>query len=213
MAATIETLAKGGMGALSAMPGYQLHEYQLVIALPEALREKLRRARQQFHAQYQLPGGNTVVMLPLVKFKQRQLLEERMRNSLQKMVSGWKPLQLHYKDFSSQPTHSIFIPMISRQNWQPLLRDLKSLQYMLRPDKEQQPFFISEPVFTLASRLAPGIYDKAWQQYAHRQFTAQFKAEACLLLKRSAGDSHWQILQRLEWRNLPIGVQQASLFA
>ncbi|MFT4024106.1 MAG: hypothetical protein QM664_10030 [Flavihumibacter sp.] len=213
MASTIETLAKGGMGALSAMPGYQLHEYQLVIALPEVLREKLRRARQQFHEQYQLAGGNTVVMLPLVKFKQRQLLEERMRNSLLKLVSGWKPLQLHYKDYSSLPTHSVFIPMISRQHWQPLLRDLKGMQQILRPDKEQQPFFFNDPVFILASRLPPGIYDKAWQQYGHRQFTAQFKADACLLLKRSAGESHWQIQQRMEWRNLPMGVQQASLFA
>ncbi len=152
-------------------------------------------------------------MLPLVKFKQRQLLEERMRNSLLTMVSGWKPLQLQYRDFSSQPTHSIFIPMISRQHWQPLLRDLKGMQHMLRPDKEQAPFFVNEPVFTLASRLPPGIYDKAWLQYSHRQFTAQFKADACFLLKRSAGDSHWQILQRIEWRNLPMGVQQASLFS
>lgn len=213
MRSTIETPAARGMGALSAMPGYQLCEYQLVIALPEALREKLRRARQSFHEQYALPGGNAAVLLPLVKFRQRQLLEERMRNSLTSLVSGWKPLPLHYKDFGSQPSHSIFIPMISRSPWQPLLRDLRGLQNMIRPDKEQQPYFVSEPVFTLASRLPPGIYDKAWQQYSHRQFTAQFMAEACLLLKRGGSDAHWQILQRMEWRNLPIGVQQTRLFA
>ena len=206
-------MAKGGMGALSAMPGYQLNEYQLVVALPEALRDKLRKARQSFHDQYQWPGGHAAVVLPLVKFRQRTLLEERMRNSLQSLVSGWKPVQLNFRDYGSLPTHSLYIPMTSRQQWQPLLRDLKAQQSLLRPDKDQPAFFYHEPVFPLASRLPPGIYDKAWQHYAHRQFTAQFHADACLLLKRKPGESHWQILQRMEWRNLPIGVHQASLFA
>lgn len=202
------------LGNLASLPGYQVNEYQLVMAIPDAVKEKIRRVRTVFSAQFAVgTGSGAAVMLPLLKFRQRMVLEERVRISLQQIVSGWKPVQVNLQDYGSLPTHSIFIPVSSRQVWQPMIRDLKTISSLLRPDKEQQPFFVAEPVINLGTRLPPGVFEKAWKQYSHKQFTAQFRAEACLLLKRKNGETHWQILQRFEWRNLPIGVQQASLFA
>jgi hypothetical protein len=195
------------------LPGYQLYEYQLVLAIPEALKEKLRKVKQQFHEQFNLPlSGNTAILLPLVKFKQRQLLEEKMRQSLQQLILGWRPFSVNLKDYGSQPSHSIFIPLTSKTLLHECSRDLKSIQQLLRTDKEHAPYFIGEHQFTIASRLAPGIFEKAWQQYSGRHFTGQFLAEACLLLKRKTGEQYWQITQRFELRNLPVGVKQTSLF-
>ncbi|MBZ5857970.1 2'-5' RNA ligase family protein [Flavihumibacter profundi] len=200
-------------GSLVSLQGYQVYEYQLVLVLPEALKEKLRKVKLQFAEQFDMPSAkSSAIMLPLVKFKQRQLLEQKLRHSLQQLIMGWQPFPVNLKGFASQPSHSIYIPVTSKNHLQQCTKSLKTIQHFLRPDKDQAAFFPGEHQVIVASRLKPGIYDKAWKQYAAKQFTAQFMAEAALLLKRRPGELHWQIAQRFEFRNLPVGIRQASLF-
>lgn len=204
---------------LSGLPGYQVYEYQLVLAIPEALKEKIRKVRIQLYENngWSLPKSNAII-LPLVKFRQRQMLEEKVVRSLNQLIMGWRPFSLTLKDFRSQPTHSIVIPVASRHDASgqsglaPSVRDLKSIQHLLRPDKEHAAWFPQEHQVVLASRLGPGQFEKAWQGYASRQFTGQCLVDACLLLKRKTGDQHWQILQRIEFRDLPVCPRQGRLF-
>ena len=201
------------LGNLQALPGYQVYEFQLVLVLPEALKEKLRKVKQQFFEQFNLPAVSSMsVLLPLVKFRQRQLLEQKLRFGLNQLIMGWRPFTVNLKDYAAQPSHSIYIPVTSKNKLQDCVRSLKTIQQLLRPDKEQQPFFPGEHQVVVASRLKPGVFEKAWQVYANRHFTGQFQADAALLLKRKAGDVHWQIAQRFEFRNLPVGTVQTSLF-
>jgi 2'-5' RNA ligase len=200
-------------GSLQALPGYQVYEYQLVLVLPEALKDKLRKVKLQFFEQFNLPAvASMAILLPLVKFKQRQLLEQKLRHSLNQLVMGWRPFTVNLKDYACQPSHSIYIPVTSKNKLQDCVRSLKTMQQLMRLDKDQQAFFPAEHQVVVASRLKPGVYEKAWQVYAHRQFTGQFQADAALLLKRRSGDMHWQIAQRFEFRNLPVGTVQACLF-
>ncbi len=196
------------------LPGYQLHEYQLVLALPDALKERLKKVRQQFQETYQTaPQGQSPILLPLVKFRQRPVLEERMVLSLQQVVSSWKPVALHLKDFGSAPAHSIYIPVTSPLPLQSMVRGLKGVQSLLKADRENQPHFPDEHRVFVASRIPRQVYENAWLAYSHKKFTGQFMADACLLLKRKTGSQYWQILRRMEFRNLPLGVSQGSLFA
>ncbi|ULQ52373.1 hypothetical protein [Flavihumibacter fluvii] len=200
-------------GNLLAMPGYQVYEYQLILVLPEALKDKLKKVKQQFVEQFNLPASaSSAIFLPLVKFRQRQLLEQKVRHALNQLIMGWRPFTVNLKDYASQPSHSIFIPVTSKNRLQDCVKSIKSIQHLLRLDKEQAAFFPAEHQVIVASRLKPGIYEKAWQQYATRHFTGQFQADAALLLKRKAGDQHWQIAQRFEFRDLPVGIVQTSLF-
>jgi len=200
-------------GNLQTLPGYQVYEYQLVLVLPEALKDKLRKVKARFFDQFNLPAVSSMaVLLPLVKFKQRQLLEQKLRYALNQLITGWRPFTVNLKDYAAQPSHSIYIPVTSKHKLQDCVRSLKTIQQFLRPDKEQQPFFPIEHQVVVASRLKPAVFEKAWQVYAHRQFSGQFQADAALLLKRKSGDIHWQIAQRFEFRNLPVGTVQASLF-
>ncbi|WP_332733051.1 2'-5' RNA ligase family protein [Flavihumibacter sp.] len=199
---------------LFSMPGYQVYEYQLVLAIPDTIKDRIRKLRQQFSEQYNLPvPRNSAVMIPLVKFRQRQLLEEKMRSSLHQLVMGWRPFTVNLKDYKSMPTHSIYIPVTSKSALQQCGRELKSMQHLLRPDTNHNPFFPQEQQLIIAAKLPPGIYEKAWQQYAYRHFNAQFMVDACLLLKRKSGGQHWQILQRMELKDMPVGVKQGMLFA
>jgi hypothetical protein len=200
-------------GSLQALPGYQVYEYQLVLVIPEALKEKLRKVKMQFFEQFNLPAVSSMaILLPLVKFKQRQILEQKVRHSMNQLLMGWRPFTVNLKDYAGQPSHSIYIPVTSKNKLQDCVRSLKGMQQILRLDKEQSAYFPAEHQVILASRLKPGVYEKAWQQFAQRQFTGQFQADAALLLKRRSGDIHWQIAQRFEFRNLPVGTVQTSLF-
>jgi 2'-5' RNA ligase len=208
-----------GLFNYAAMPGYQEQEYQLVWALPEALRDKVRKCRFAFHEKYPHPFGMPMqVVLPLVKFRQRLLLEERVRHSIFQLASGWRPFQITLKNFASVPSHSIYIPVASRagssssEGLHRVNKDLKSIQTVLKLDKEHAPFFFNDLKLIVASRLPSAIFDAAWKEYAHRSFSAQFIADACLLIKRSPGDVNWKIVQRFELRDLPVGVTQQSLF-
>jgi hypothetical protein len=208
------TLAVNQYGNLLAMPGYQVYEYQLILVIPDAIKDKLKKQRRQFFDSVNLPvTGSGAVFLPLVKFKQRQLLEQKLRFALSQLITGWRPFQVHLKDYAAQPSHALFIPVTDRTKLCDCTRSLKNLQQMMRLDKESSAFFPSEHQFVLASRLKPGVFEKAWQLYAHRHFSAQFLADAALLLKRKPGDLHWQITQRFEFKNLPVGAVQASLFS
>lgn len=208
-----------GFFRYSSMPGYQEHEYQLVWSIPDAVKEKIRKIRMGFQEKYPMPyGAGQQVLLPLVKFRQRQLLEERVKHSIYQLATGWRPFQIRLQDFAAQPSHSIYVPVAARSGSSGdaglagITRDLKSIQSLLRLDKEHTPFFITDHKILVAGKLPPPIFDKAWLEYAQKSFSAQFLADACLLLKRSAGNPNWQIIQRVELRNLPVGVKQQSLF-
>ncbi|KYP13161.1 hypothetical protein [Flavihumibacter sp. CACIAM 22H1] len=208
-----------GFFKYASLPGYQEQEYQLVWALPEVVKDKIRRQRQLFQEKYPLPFAVPAqVVLPLVKFRQRQLLEERVKQSIYQLATGWRPFQIRLQDYAAQPTHSLFIPVASRAGanaetglWG-ISRELKSIQHLLRPDKEHPAFFPTEHKILLAGKLPSALFEQAWREYANKSFTAQFLADACLLLKRTQGSSNWQIIQRIELRNLPVGVRQQSLF-
>ncbi len=203
----------------ASLPGYQEQEYQLVWAMPESIKDKIRKARTGFQEKYPLPYGTVQqIVLPLVRFKQRQLLEEKVRQSIYQLATGWRPFQIRLQDYAAQPSHSIYIPVAARsgsaldQGLSGITRELKSIQSLLRIDKEHQPFFPMEHKILLAGKLPSPLFDKAWKEYSQRSFSAQFLADACLLLKRSSGNPNWQIIQRFELRNLPVGVRQQTLF-
>ncbi|GAO45260.1 2'-5' RNA ligase family protein [Flavihumibacter petaseus] len=189
-----------------------LWEYQLVVSMPESIKDRVRKLRQHFAVDYNLPAPSNEVMMPLLRFRQHIGMEDKVVRQLRQTVSAWRPAAIHIKNFAAQPTHAIYLPVTCAQHLQPLVRDLKQVQHVLRPDRDHQPFFTAEHKILLASKLPPEKYTAAWATYSRKHFTAQFMADACLLLKRRNGDRYWQIVQRMEWKDLPIGAMQTSLF-
>ncbi len=78
--------------------------------------------------------------------------------------------------------------------------------------KDIKPHFIEESNLTIARKLVPWQYEKAWLEYSHRHFTGRFIADSMLLLKRPVDEMKYQIVKRFEFMNLPVATKQGSLF-
>lgn len=197
------------------MPGYRVYEYQLVLVPHEALRNKIRDLRQEFNQNYQMESqsrGRCSILL--CSFNQYEMMEEKIRSRMRSIAMGSTPFKIELHDFGSYPSHSIFINVASRLPVQQLVKDIRhQSQRLLKMNDENKPHFLLEPHITLAARLKPWQYEKAWLEYSKRQFSAKFIADSMVLLRRPVGEFQYQIVERYEFENLPVTTRQGLLFA
>jgi 2'-5' RNA ligase len=189
------------------------NEYMLILNPHEELRNRIQSVRKEFYETYQAPtalGGKP--NLTLVRFTQLSLMEDRIVQRLRTIAMGLCPIKVELKDFGSLPSHSIFIQVTSKLPIRGLVNEIKDIQRLMKLDKEHKPHFIEEPNLTIARKLLPWQYEKAWQEYSHKNFTGRFIADAMLLLKRRKGEMAWQISERFAFQNLPVTTRQGELF-
>ena len=194
------------------MPGYRYAEYLLVLNPHEDLRNRIITARGQFAEAFQL--AHPVMGKPnitLARFTVWEMMEERIIHRLKVAAMGTAPFKVVLKDYGSFPSHTIFFQVTTKAPVQMLIKELKHAQRLMK-SPEQDPHFIIEPYIALARKLTSAQYDEAWKEYAHRQFTASFIADAMLLLKRKQGQKGYQIIDRFEFMNLPVTTKQGQLF-
>jgi len=195
------------------IPGYQRNEYLLVLSPHEELRNRITSVKKEFYETYKAPSAlGSKPHLALVKFEQLEMMEDRITNRLRTIAMGYFPFKVELKDFGSYPSHTIFINVTSKVPIQNLVKEIKQAQRLLKLDKEHKPHFMDEPHMTVATRLVPWQYEKAWLEYSHRHFTGRFIADSMLLLKRAEGQRNYQIIDRLKFMNLPIATKQGELF-
>lgn len=195
------------------MPGYRLNEYMLVLAPHEDLRNRIQQIKKEFSEKYKCLlalWGKPHLML--ARFSQYEMMEERVLNRLKSISMGFPPFKVELKDFGSYPSHTIFINVTSREPVRELLREIREAQRILKPDNEHKPYLGDDPQITVASKLLPWQYESGWLEYSNRHFTGRFMADSMLLLKRQHGDKAWQIVERLEFQNLPVAIKQGELF-
>ncbi len=202
---------------INTIPGYRLCEFLLVLNPHQELRNRIIAIKKDFHEKYK---GNTASkaiatgrpQIALVKFETLEMMEERIVNRLKSIAMGYHPFKVELKDFGSYPSHTIFINVISKLPIQNLVKQIKEAQRLMKLDKDHKPHFIEEPQITIARKLVPWQYEQAWLEYSNRHFTGRFIADSMLLLKRREGQMSWQIVQRLEFMNLPVTTRQGALF-
>lgn len=195
------------------MPGYRRNEYMLVLLPHEELRNRINTVKKEFYDNYKAPSAlGSKPHLTLVKFDQLEMMEERIVSRLKALAMGFPPFKVELKDFGSYPSHTIFINVTSKLPIQNLVKEIKQVQRLMKMDNEHKPYFIDEPHLTIARKLIPWQYEKAWLEYSNRHFTGRFIADSMLLLKRREGDRGYQIVQRFEFMNLPVTTKQGELF-
>jgi 2'-5' RNA ligase len=196
------------------IPGYTINEYLLVLSPHEALRNKIMQVKQHFADTY-----NTTTALhsrphvTLVNFVQYQLTEERLVNRLKVIAMAHPPVKIELKDYGSFPSHTIYINITSKLPIQNLVKNIRTeTQQLMKLNADNKPHFMMEPYITIARKLQPAQYEKGWLHYSHSDFTSRFIADAMLLLKRPVGTLKYEIAQRFEFQNLPVGTKQGDLF-
>ncbi len=193
------------------MPGYRYGEYLLVLNPYEDLRNKITHVRKEFSVNHQMPAVGGKPHITLVKFMVWDMMEEKIINRLKVIAMGTPPFKVSMKDYGSFPSHTIYIDITTKVPVYNLVKELRTAKRIMR-SPEYEPYFITEPHFTIARNLNPAQYEKAWLEYAHRNFTGSFIADGMLLLKRRPEERAYQIVQRLDFMNLPVTTRQGELF-
>lgn len=194
------------------LPGYRYNEYQLVLTPHEDLRNRIMNIKKEFGEKLKVTSGiQGRPHVALVKFTQREMMEEKLVNRLKNIAMGYYPFKVELKDYGSYPTHSIFINVSTQVEIRNLVKQLHEAQRLMK-SPEAKPQFMHDPHIPVAARLLPWQYEQGWLEMSHRFFTGKFIADAMLLLKRRTGDRSYQIIQRLEFMNLPVTTRQGDLF-
>ena len=197
----------------SSMPGYRLNEYLLVLTPNDELRNRISALRKEFNDKFKpsLPLTGKPHMA-LVRFVSWQMLEEKMINRFQHIAMGFTPFKIELRDFGSFPTHSVYIQVATRLPILALVKELRSVQKLMKADPDHDPLFISEPFIPIARKLQPWQYEKGWLEFSNRHFTSKLIADGMLMLKRPLGEKPYQVVQRFEFMNMPVTTRQGELF-
>lgn len=200
---------------IQLIPGYRVCEYLLVLRPPEELWKKIVRVKEEFAEAYECVQARWgQPHITLVKFVQYEIMETRIVNRLKNTGMSQYPFKIELHDYGSFPSHTIYIAITTKVPVQHLVKQVRSeTQRLMKPDDEHKPHFIMEPHLTVARKLLPWQYEKAWRDYSNRQFTGRFIADGMLLLKRPLNEKKYQIVQRFAFQNLPVTTKQGELFA
>ena len=199
---------------INSIPGYKIFEYLLVLNPHEELRNKIMQVKKDFYDSYKASAAvYGKPHITLVNFVQYGLMEERILNRLKIIAMGFHPVKIELKDYGSFPSHTIYINVTSKLPIQYLVKQIRTeSQQLMKLDADNKPHFILEPHLTIARKLQPWQYEKGWLEYSHKYFTGRFIADSMLLLKRPVGELKYQVVQRLEFQNLPVTTTQGELF-
>jgi hypothetical protein len=193
--------------------GYRQNEYLLILNPHEELRRKVMAVKDEFNKSFNAPTARWgKPHLGIVRFKQLEMMEERIIHNLKIIAMGFHPIKVEMKDFGSYPSHTIFINVTTKEPIKKLVKEIKPWQKLLKMNEDNKPHFIDDPMITVARQLKPWQYESAWKEYEHKNFTGRFIADGMLLLKRSVGETGYQIASRFDFQNLPVSTKQGSLF-
>ena len=197
----------------STMPGYRLNDYLLVITPNEDLRNRIHTVRKNFNEKFSPAMPLTgKPHLALAHFVTWNMMEEKLVNRFHHIALGMTPFKIELKDFSSFPSHTIYINVATKIPVQNLVKELRTAQKLMKSDADHEPHFIAEPFIPVARKLLPWQYEKGWLEYSHLHFSAKIIADGMLLLKRPLGDKSYQVVQRFEFMNMPVTTKQGELF-
>ena len=197
----------------SLIPAYETFEYRIMLQPHEDLCDKINAVKKIFAETFDLPVYRYAMPnITLVRFTQYEIMEEKIIHRLQNIATANKPFTIELKDFGSLPTHSIFINVATKTNIVALVKEIKSIQKLMKPDDEHKPHFITEPFILIAAKLLPWQYEKAWIEYSNTAFTAMFMANEIVLAKRKTGEKKYQPIKSFQFLNQQLSVKQTALF-
>ena len=189
-------------------------EYLLVLQPHQALWDEIKFIKQKFSTDYKFE--NVKIGLPhitLAMFKQFQSTENRIVQSLRNNAKTLLPFKVELKDFGSFPSHTIYINIVSKV---PIMNAAKTLrqnaQKFMKMDKDNKPFFITDPHLTIARKLQPWQYEKGWLEYEKANFHGRFIADHALLLRRKNGEFYKEV-EKFRFEGIKEEVKQTNLFA
>jgi len=199
----------------TALTGYKVYEYLLVLQPHEELWHRIVKVKNEFAEKYQTNFAKWgKPHITLVNFLQYQLMEDRIISHLNTIAMGYQPIKIELKDYGSFPSHTIYMNVTSKLPIQHLVKTIRTdTQRLMKLNDDNKPHFILEPHLTIARKLLPWQYEQGWLEYSHKHFTGRFIADAILLLKRPVGELKYEVAKRFQFENLAVPTtMQGELF-
>ncbi len=197
----------------ASAPGYRLVDYLLVLQPHEELWNTIMQEKQSFAKEY---ACETALYgkphITLIRFKQMEMLETRIIHRLKTIATTLAPFKIEMKGFGSFPSHTVYINITSKVNIVDAVKALRAPQKLMKLDKDNKPHFITDPHITIARKLLPWQYEKAWLAYQHKHFHGRFIADHALLLKKREGNKAYQIAGRFMFENIKVEIRQGELY-
>jgi 2'-5' RNA ligase len=187
-------------------------EYLLVLQPHEELWNTVKAIKENFATTYNCETARIgLPHITLITFKQLPSVEFRIVQMLRNIATALSPFKIELKDFGSFPSHTIYINITSKVQIVDAVKALRAPQKFMKLDKDNKPHFITEPHLTIARKLLPWQYEKAWLEYEHTPFHGRFIADHALLLKRKAGD-RYRTVEKFMFRGVKSVTEQGKLF-
>lgn len=197
---------------LSSLPGYRLHEYMVVLQPHPDLAKKIIAVKNAFSEKYDAPTalwGKPYI--PLLRFTQLQLMEERIFNRLKIIAMAIPAFKVELQGFGHYPSHTIFVQVESKIALQMVSKHLKTAKAILRT-KEHKPHYLENFQITIANKLLPWQHEKAWTDLSHKHFTGRFVANEMILFRKTDEVSYFKPIKSFEFLNMPVLTTQGALF-
>lgn len=199
---------------IDSIPGYPVSEYMLVLQPDEDVWNKIMEVKKQFSHSYDCPSATLLKPnIALVRFTQYEMTEARIQARLQTITTGLRPFMVELNGFGSFPAHTVYLNVGPRQALTDLVKALRDIQRLMKLDDDNKPHFITDPHIAIARKLQPWQYEKSWQEFAQRHFTARFMAVNILLQKRKQGERQYATIRSYAFHNLVAATStQGELF-
>jgi 2'-5' RNA ligase len=192
--------------------GYPVFEYLLIIKPPEDILVEIQKIKENFAKEYQHHfAAKTSPHITIAMFGQYESKEKAIINKLKELVGQLSEFKIELNGFRSYPSHTIYIDVKSKALIMNAVNKIKQGRLLMKMNNSDKPFFTNDPHLSIARKLLPFQYEKAWVEYEHKNFVNSFLANEMILLKRPVGGSFIQVAT-FPFKNLPIGVQQGVLF-
>ena len=190
-----------------------MNKYLLVIQPSEDVQEKMQTIKHDFAAQYECPQAAYLKpQIAVLQFEHHEMAETRFVHRIKNLLAAAAPYKIDIDGFDSFPSHTIFFKIKTTNALSELAKQLKPVQPFIRADASNKPHFITEPTITLANKLLPWQYEKAWLAYSHTPFSASFMVNELVLLRRSEGKKGYQAVAYYPLLGKRVQMQQACLF-
>jgi len=192
----------------------QLADYKIVIVPHTELSNKIMEARKEFQQKYEIEIPITSRPdITLVTYKQSPISEQRIINHLKPIAMAAPAFKVEVKDYGSFPSHTIFLNVPTKIPIESIRNKIRAeAGRFMKVDNDTKPHFLNDFNFTLARKLKPWQYEKAWLEYSHRHFTGRFIADRMLFLRKRKSEYKYQILESFQFENLAIESKQGELF-
>jgi len=201
------------MKALNSMPGFRINEYKIILVPHEELSQKIISLKTAFHEKFGMKDIKpSAPQLILANFKQVKAAEQRIVNRLHMISMAAHPFKIELKDFGSYPSHTIYLHANSIGVTELIKKIRHDAGRLMKLDADNTAHFMSNGHLTIARKLKPWQYEKAWLEYSHTHFSGKFIADHMILVRRAAGEFKYRPFERFDFQDLPVDTKQGVLF-